>query len=547
MIAVARCLIYTIPLWPHNHVSSTEYVYPVIHPGRSLVVSLDTRAGTISPVEQRAISFNEAVASESVPPTHPLSYPTEATVSADQALSHVYTKPNLSSSADLPDWPSTSSPANCASRRQSYRVARNNKSVVQLETYCCPPCHNVHHETTNDYPPPENVRSVPRPAFSFLVIALDWPHDSNASLPGVKDDLEWIKWILSGCDPAVALRTLTNGADATKPNIRLKILEMFREACPGTVIVLHFNGHGRGGSFLLYDFTRIDAVQLIKWINKIRLETGKHLTVCILFDHCRFDSSMPPPAFRLYKDIHMLWACLASQRSADFKMAGDDEARIPRSNLLKAICLLVDDVRTRCAHPSHCFMSLIGDWMHRVVQVMRAEECRMRRCWRPCASCSCLSYNRCSHAVTRSRHPAEESYPRVQSPDGMFWGSEDCVCVFRLFHLIEPAANPFLERMQETAGRIKAHKAYQVLDENGSYTWSTLWSILVLITRFVVSSVFLTFARFFAVKQPEPVAGPVRSLAGLPGESNAFQPANLPVQRGRDMSTVVALAPPLPS
>lgn len=263
-------------------------------------------------------------------------------------------------------------------------------------------------------------------AFSFLAVELDWSHDESAWLPGVKDDLEWLKWMSSGSDSAVALRALTSAVDATKLNIRLQVLEMFREACLGTVIVLHLNGHGENNSFLLYNFDQIDVAQLIEWVNEFRAETKKNLTVCILFDHCQFDSSIPPPTIHPSEDIYVLWACLPGQRSADFKMAGDDSVTIPRSNLLKAICLLVDDVRTHPADPVDCFMFRISDCMDRIVRIMRAEECRMRRCWRPCAICLCPNYDDCSHKATRSRHSEAKSYPRVQNPDGMFWGFEVC-------------------------------------------------------------------------------------------------------------------------
>ncbi|KAF8604122.1 hypothetical protein BDV93DRAFT_108260 [Ceratobasidium sp. AG-I] len=100
--------------------------------------------------------------------------------------------------------------------------------------------------------------------------------------------------------------------------------------------------------------------------------------------------------------------------------------------------------------------------------------------------------------------------------------------------------------MQETVGRIKTHKAYQMLDENGNYTWTTrwliLWAILVSTPGFILSSV-LRFARLFALKEPEPANGSIPSPAGLPGE-NMFRPENSSIQRGRGVNTAVGLVPP---
>ncbi|KAF8592883.1 hypothetical protein BDV93DRAFT_337834, partial [Ceratobasidium sp. AG-I] len=386
-ILIIPYLLYTIPPWLRHHLSPTEpeHVHRAVPSGRSSAVSLGVAARTVSPAEQLAVSFDEAIASGNVPPPDKPPPPTESTALVYQALPRVYTKSNPSSSVDHPGGTSNSSFINCynrcASHRRGYLVAQNDESAVQPESYYCPPCSGTYHAATGKSSSSEHVESASQTgnealstsessshptsdarsplmgalgglvaytvAFSILAIELDWSHCKIAPLPGVKDDLEWLRWIFSGSDSGVTLRTITDAVDATKATIRSRILEMFREACLGTTIVLHLNGHGLNNSFLLYNFERIDAAQLIEWIKEIRLETGNPHTVCILFDHCQFDASIPLPHIQPGEDIHILWGCLPGQRSADFKMAGDDEAKIPRSNLLKAICLLVDDVRTR--------------------------------------------------------------------------------------------------------------------------------------------------------------------------------------------------------
>ncbi|KAF8604119.1 hypothetical protein BDV93DRAFT_522588 [Ceratobasidium sp. AG-I] len=579
-------LLYTILPGLRDHLSPVGHVHRVVSSGRSPAVSLGGQAKTTSPIEERAVSLDDTTTSENAPPLQNTPPPIEPTAQPHQALSRVYTKSNPLPGVDLLGGTSASPLVNCysrcASRRRGCGVAQNRGSVVQPETSCCPPCSSALHGSTNHSSPSRSVKSVsrsdvkvpsaPEPpshlasdarsplmgglaglgpiyavtAFCFLAIELDWSHDADAPLPGVKDDLKWLKWLFSDFNPAVALHTLTNPAEATLANIRSKILEMFREACLGTVVVIHLNGHGDGGSFLLYNLDRINATLLIEWIQEIRVETNRHLTVCILFDHCQSDSFIPPPHIQPGENIHFLWACLPGQRSADFKMAGDDEAKIPRSNLLKALCLLADDIRTRPAGSVDCFMFRITAWMNRVVRIMRAEECRMRWCWRPCVTCSCPSYDDCSHPLTRARHPIAQAYPRDQNPDGIFCGHEACVCVYQLLFLIEPAANPFLDRMQETARGIKAHKAYRMLNTDGSYTWLTVFSILVSMLLFILASIRLCFARLIALRQPVPATGSIPSPAGLPGEDNLFRPDNSSTQRGREVNTAVGLVPPLP-
>ncbi|KAF8604114.1 hypothetical protein BDV93DRAFT_555757 [Ceratobasidium sp. AG-I] len=64
----------------------------------------------------------------------------------------------------------------------------------------------------------------------------------------------------------------------------------------------------------------------------------------------------------------------------------------------------------------------------------------------------------------------------------------------------------------------------------------------------------LDVGRYYAISTPslcalfrsDAAAESVPSPVGVPGESNAFQPANLPAQRERGMSTVAVPLPPLP-
>ncbi|KAF8604121.1 hypothetical protein BDV93DRAFT_522592 [Ceratobasidium sp. AG-I] len=111
---------------------------------------------------------------------------------------------------------------------------------------------------------------------------------------------------------------------------------------------------------------------------------------------------------------------------------------------------------------------------------------------------------------------------------------------------IGTAANPVLKEMQATAQRIKMHKTYRMVDDEGRFILSTLWmirlSILVSIPNLILASVL----SFFAPTEPESAAGSVPAAAGLPGETNLFQPAGLLVGRGAMATTAECLAPPLP-
>lgn len=256
-------------------------------------------------------------------------------------------------------------------------------------------------------------------ALSILVVGLDWTRRLGWYLPGVAHDINWLKWICSRLSPAVTLSTLTDGSHTI---IRSRILRMFQNACPGTAIILFFNGHG-DGKFMIYDETHIDAATLIEWITAIRQETRKHLSVCIVFDHCRFDSPTPP-SFDLGQDIHIIWACMPGERSRDFKM--DQDPRIPFSNFLKSFALVVDEAQTRSAGFADDLMSRLNTWMGAVVRATRTEECKLNKCDTLCPLCSCPNYESCTHANTRLRHQDKRAYPRVQNTNGMFWGFSVC-------------------------------------------------------------------------------------------------------------------------
>lgn len=315
-------------------------------------------------------------------------------------------------------------------------------------------------------------------AFSILVIALDWSLDRNASLPGVAYDIRWFEKMCSGLESFVALQLLT---EATHDSIRLQLLQMHKNARSGTAIVVYLNGHGDGNYFMLYDGTVIDATTLIVWITEIRQKTGKHFPVCIVFDHCRFESHTPP-SVNLGQDIHILWAGMPGQRSADLKMAGDDDSQIPCSNFLKTLALVLAEARARPVNLADCLMSRMNFWMDLVARMTRAEECRVHKCPTPCPLCSCGSYDCCVHPATRSRHTNPFTYPRIQNPNGLFWGFEvrrkllrdialikhslheqDCVCISELIERLEPIAKLLLDRFQETAETIKKQEAYSAI------------------------------------------------------------------------------------
>lgn len=226
--------------------------------------------------------------------------------------------------------------------------------------------------------------------------------------------------MFSGSGGVFDLHTLSD-TPVTLERIRLQLLDMFKNARLDTVIVLYFNGHGSGNSYLLNNHEIINATILIKWIAEIRKEMGESLPVFMIFDHCQLDSPIQPPIDML-ENMYIIWACQPGQHSTDFRMAGDEGAEIPRSNLLKAICLFVDEIHTHPAGRGDCFTSRLGGCMNSVMRMMLAEECRKRRCLRPCIVCSCPSYDRCGHEVTRARHAVIQAYPRAQYPGGLFWG-----------------------------------------------------------------------------------------------------------------------------
>lgn len=262
-------------------------------------------------------------------------------------------------------------------------------------------------------------------ALSILSVWLNWSHSNDPDfphLPGVTHDLRYFKRICSGLEAFITLNTLT---DATYDIMYAKILETFENKRQGTAVILHFNGHGEGDSFLLYDYSYVNATIVTKWITAIREETRNYLPVTVIFDHCRFDS--PRQSYLdLGEGIHIIYAAMPGQRSADFQMADDDDAYIPCSNFLKACCLALAEARTRPIVPVDDFMSRMNFWMKKVVRMMRVEECRMNKCRRPCRVCRCLSHDRCVHRVTRARHGIAEAYPRVQNANGVFTGFEVC-------------------------------------------------------------------------------------------------------------------------
>lgn len=262
-------------------------------------------------------------------------------------------------------------------------------------------------------------------------------------MPGVAHDLKWFKKICSGFDPIVALRTLTN---ATHEIIRSKILDMFSTAHPSTGIILYFNGHGHGNSFLLYDGTLVDAALLIQWVSEIRQATGKYFPVCIVFDHCRLNTRAPL-AVDLSQDIHIIWACMPGQRSADVKMTGDDDAYIPCSNFLKALTLVLDEAQGYPAGFVDGLMLRMNFWMDLMVRMMRANECRWHGCPAPCPLCSCPSYSSCIHSNTRLRHPNPLTYPRAQDPNGLFWGFEVCGLCYTMTRALHSALFAINRRM----------------------------------------------------------------------------------------------------
>ncbi|KAF8596266.1 hypothetical protein BDV93DRAFT_563475 [Ceratobasidium sp. AG-I] len=292
-------------------------------------------------------------------------------------------------------------------------------------------------------------------AFSILVIALNWSHDS-ASLHGVTHDIRWFKRMCSSLESFMTLRMLT---EATHDTIRSKILEMHKDARPGTAVVMYLDGHGDGDWFLLYDGTRVNAVTLVMWIGDVRRETNQHLPVYIVFDHCRYDAPAPP-SVNLGQDIHILYACMHGQRSADIKMTGDNDAYIPCSNFLKVLTLVVDEARTSFASFADCLMSRMNFWMEVMARMTRAEECRKKKCPKPCSLCSCPGPDSCTHPDTRSKHRNPFAYPRVQNPNGLFGGVQDCLCTSELLERLEPTAAPLLDRLQETAKLIKNQEAY---------------------------------------------------------------------------------------
>lgn len=269
---------------------------------------------------------------------------------------------------------------------------------------------------------------------SILLTAfvLDW----GGALPGVALDLKWLDRTCTGSEHFITFNALTQ---VTREIIRLKILQMFNDARLGTAIVLYFNGHGWGNSFLLYDGNgSVDAAALTGWITAIRAKTGKRNHVYIVFEHCRIESP-GPLSLDLGQDIHIIYACAPGQRSADFKMAGDDDAYIPCSNFLKAFCLVLAEARARPIVSVGHLMSRMNVWMEKVVRMMRAEECRMSECPSPCVVCPCPSYKSCVHRVTRARHGVEEAYPRNQNPDATFL----CIEVRETYSRQEASSNEY--------------------------------------------------------------------------------------------------------
>lgn len=72
------------------------------------------------------------------------------------------------------------------------------------------------------------------------------------------------------------------------------------------------------------------------------------------------------------------------------------------------------------------------------------------------------------------------------------------------------------------------------------------WSILVSILASIPSLILALASRFPASKEPELATGSVPAAGGLPGEPNAFQPANPPMGRGGSATTAEGQPPPIP-